>query len=271
MSCTTPDVAPPLRALLDLTGRTVAVAGGGSIAAGWSIGRASCITYARQGATVCVIDRDLDSAKETVRLIEAEGGSAFAYQADMAREEDIFGLQRHGCQAPGHRRAPSQRGHRQDGRTAGNQRRGPGPHSQREREKPHAELPGRAAGDGAARLRHDHLDRIGCGTALSRLSASGLLHDQGRRDPDDAHDCAAICAARNSGQHGRAWPDRYAARERQCRTYVLRQPRRGQGCGRGRCRCNAWGLRGRWRTSAPSWLRMPPATSRARKSSPTAA
>lgn len=90
MSGTTPDTAPPLRALLDLTGRTVAVAGGGSIAPGWSIGRASCITYARQGATVCVIDRDLASAKETVHLIETEGGSAFAYQADMAREEDIF-------------------------------------------------------------------------------------------------------------------------------------------------------------------------------------
>lgn len=73
----------------DLTGKTVAVAGGGSVAPGWSIGRTSCVTYARLGATVCVLDRDLSSAQETVRLITEEGGAAYAYQTDMAREEDI--------------------------------------------------------------------------------------------------------------------------------------------------------------------------------------
>lgn len=77
------------RPLIDLTGKTVVVAGGGSVAPGWSIGRASCVTYARLGATVCVLDRDLASAQETVRLIEAEGGSASAYRTDMALEADI--------------------------------------------------------------------------------------------------------------------------------------------------------------------------------------
>lgn len=77
------------RPLIDLTGKTVVVAGGGSVAPGWSIGRASCVTYARLGATVCVLDRDLASAQETVRLIEAEGGSATAYRTDMALEADI--------------------------------------------------------------------------------------------------------------------------------------------------------------------------------------
>ena len=77
------------RPLIDLTGKTVVVAGGGSVAPGWSIGRASCVTYARLGATVCVLDRDLASAQETVRLIEAEGGSATAYRTDMALESDI--------------------------------------------------------------------------------------------------------------------------------------------------------------------------------------
>ena len=42
----------------DLTGRVVFVAGGGSAGPGWSIGRAACVTYARQGARVCVVDRD---------------------------------------------------------------------------------------------------------------------------------------------------------------------------------------------------------------------
>ena len=32
---------------LDLSGRVVFVAGGGSAGPGWSIGRAACVTYAR--------------------------------------------------------------------------------------------------------------------------------------------------------------------------------------------------------------------------------
>lgn len=82
-------VKAPSRAPWDLSGKMVAVAGGGSVAPGWSIGRASCVTYARLGATVCVLDRDLASAQETVRLIIEDGGTAFAYQTDMAREQDI--------------------------------------------------------------------------------------------------------------------------------------------------------------------------------------
>ena len=78
--------------LLDLSGKLIAVVGGGSIAPGWSIGRAACVTYARQGAQVCVIDRDLASAQETVQLIEQEGGSAHAYRADMAQETEIAAL-----------------------------------------------------------------------------------------------------------------------------------------------------------------------------------
>ena len=75
--------------LLDITGRVVAVIGGGSVAPGWSIGRASCLTYARQGAHVCVLDREIDSALETVRLIANEGGSAEAHAADVAHEATI--------------------------------------------------------------------------------------------------------------------------------------------------------------------------------------
>ncbi len=73
----------------DLSGRIVVVAGGGSVAPGWSIGRAACVTYARLGAQVCVLDRDHASALETVRLIHEEGGQACAYETDMAVETDI--------------------------------------------------------------------------------------------------------------------------------------------------------------------------------------
>lgn len=77
---------PPL---LDLTGKVVAVVGGGSIAPGMSIGRAASITYARLGATVCVMDRSLESAEETVDLIRQEHGRAIAYETDVALEENL--------------------------------------------------------------------------------------------------------------------------------------------------------------------------------------
>lgn len=74
---------------LDLTGRVVFVAGGGSAGPGWSIGRAACVTYARQGARVCVVDRDAASAEETTALIHAEGGEAVTLVGDVALEADV--------------------------------------------------------------------------------------------------------------------------------------------------------------------------------------
>jgi NAD(P)-dependent dehydrogenase (short-subunit alcohol dehydrogenase family) len=50
-------------------------------------GRAIAIAAARQGATVVCADRDADAARETVRLIEALGGSATAVVGDVANEE----------------------------------------------------------------------------------------------------------------------------------------------------------------------------------------
>ncbi len=73
----------------DLTGRVVFVAGGGSAGPGWSIGRAASVTYARQGARVCVADRDAASAEETCALIRAEGGDAEVFVGDVALEADV--------------------------------------------------------------------------------------------------------------------------------------------------------------------------------------
>lgn len=74
---------------LDLSGRVVFVAGGGSAGPGWSIGRAACMTYARLGARVCVADRDAASAEETTALIHAEGGTAVTLVGDVAEAADV--------------------------------------------------------------------------------------------------------------------------------------------------------------------------------------
>jgi NAD(P)-dependent dehydrogenase (short-subunit alcohol dehydrogenase family) len=67
-----------------LRGKVAVVVGGGQTP-GETIGngRATAIVFAREGARVLVVDRDLDSAKDTVELIRSEGGDAVAHGADI--------------------------------------------------------------------------------------------------------------------------------------------------------------------------------------------
>jgi NAD(P)-dependent dehydrogenase (short-subunit alcohol dehydrogenase family) len=51
-------------------------------------GRATAILFAREGARVMLVDRDLASAQETERMITEEGGEAFAFAADVTRSAD---------------------------------------------------------------------------------------------------------------------------------------------------------------------------------------
>lgn len=48
-------------------------------------GRATAILFAREGARVLLVDRNLESARETERMIRDEGGESFAFEADVAR------------------------------------------------------------------------------------------------------------------------------------------------------------------------------------------
>lgn len=55
-------------------------------------GRATAILFAREGARVLVVDRRLDSAAETVDMIEAEGGRAVAIEADATSDSACAAL-----------------------------------------------------------------------------------------------------------------------------------------------------------------------------------
>ncbi len=55
-------------------------------------GRATAVLFAREGARVLLVDRNLESALETKSMIEQEGGTATAFEADVTRESDCSSL-----------------------------------------------------------------------------------------------------------------------------------------------------------------------------------
>ena len=67
----------------------IVVGAGQSPGEGMGNGRATAITFAREGACVLCVDRNLASAQETVDLIESKGGKAVAFEADVTKERDL--------------------------------------------------------------------------------------------------------------------------------------------------------------------------------------
>ena len=72
-----------------LENQVVLIVGGGQIP-GDTIGngRATALTFAREGAKIAVADIDMDLAKETVKLVHDQGEKAFAIQGDISKETD---------------------------------------------------------------------------------------------------------------------------------------------------------------------------------------
>ena len=72
-----------------LKGKVAMVVGAGSIGPGWGNGKATAVTFARQGAQVFCVDRNAAAAEETVAIITGEGGKAKAFTADVARAGEV--------------------------------------------------------------------------------------------------------------------------------------------------------------------------------------
>jgi len=73
---------------MNLTGQTAIVTGAG----GPGCGRAIARRFAREGASVVVNDIDESGALHTRSLIEAEGGRAAAFLANVALEAEVCAL-----------------------------------------------------------------------------------------------------------------------------------------------------------------------------------
>ena len=85
-----------------LKGKVAMVVGAGSIGPGWGNGKATAVTFARQGAQVFCVDRNGAAAEETAKIITDEGGKATAFTADVSRPAEIEAmvaacLKAHGC------------------------------------------------------------------------------------------------------------------------------------------------------------------------------
>ena len=67
-----------------LSGSTAVVTGASA-----GIGEAIAKTFAREGASVAIVSRNLPEAKRVRAEIEAAGGAALVFQADVTRSEDV--------------------------------------------------------------------------------------------------------------------------------------------------------------------------------------
>jgi NAD(P)-dependent dehydrogenase (short-subunit alcohol dehydrogenase family) len=74
-----------------LQGKVAVVIGAGqSPGEGLGNGRAAAIRFAREGARVLAVNRNIESAQVTADMIREEGGEAIAFAADIQREADII-------------------------------------------------------------------------------------------------------------------------------------------------------------------------------------
>jgi NAD(P)-dependent dehydrogenase (short-subunit alcohol dehydrogenase family) len=70
-----------------IAGKVALITGGGS-----GIGRASALTFAREGAKVVVADVAVEGGEETVQLIQQRGGEAIFVKADVSRAAEVEAL-----------------------------------------------------------------------------------------------------------------------------------------------------------------------------------
>jgi NAD(P)-dependent dehydrogenase (short-subunit alcohol dehydrogenase family) len=75
-----------------LKDKVALVAGAGSIGPGWGNGKATAVTFAREGAKVFCVDVNLAAAQETAAIIAGEGGDARAHRADVTSAADVAAM-----------------------------------------------------------------------------------------------------------------------------------------------------------------------------------
>ncbi|MBL6454060.1 SDR family oxidoreductase [Belnapia sp. T6] len=78
-----------------LQGKVAIVTGAGSCGPGWGNGRATAVLFAREGATVILVDLDRQAAAETAALIEGEGNRCEVAALDVLDLDATVALAEH--------------------------------------------------------------------------------------------------------------------------------------------------------------------------------
>jgi NAD(P)-dependent dehydrogenase (short-subunit alcohol dehydrogenase family) len=72
-----------------LANRIAVVFGAGSVGPGWGNGKATAVSFAREGATVIAVDLNQKAAEETASIIDNEGGKVIALSADVTHSAAV--------------------------------------------------------------------------------------------------------------------------------------------------------------------------------------
>ena len=73
-----------------LSGKIAVIVGAGQTPGeGMGNGRATALRFAREGAKILAVDRNLASAEETTALVQGEGGDCSAFEADVTDEATL--------------------------------------------------------------------------------------------------------------------------------------------------------------------------------------
>jgi NAD(P)-dependent dehydrogenase (short-subunit alcohol dehydrogenase family) len=75
-----------------LENRVAIVTGAGSSGPGWGNGKATAVTFAREGAKVLAVDINLKAAEETSEIIRGEGGTVLPLRADVSKSDEVKAL-----------------------------------------------------------------------------------------------------------------------------------------------------------------------------------
>ncbi|MEO6980004.1 MAG: SDR family NAD(P)-dependent oxidoreductase, partial [Mucilaginibacter sp.] len=73
--------------MFKLTKKQVIITGGGS-----GIGKAMSILFAKQGATVHIIELNEEAASDTVNEIKAAGGNAAVHKCDVSNQQQVLDI-----------------------------------------------------------------------------------------------------------------------------------------------------------------------------------
>lgn len=71
--------------MFQLTNKIAVITGGGS-----GIGKAISLLFARQGATVHILELNVEASKEAVKQITYDGGRAFAHVCDVTNQREVL-------------------------------------------------------------------------------------------------------------------------------------------------------------------------------------